>query len=215
MRVSFVTLLLIGCAFAAWFSQNLSAQTWEPDALGTAPRFEMDPEATWGPSTRARGLASRIGIYIDRKALLTLESAPADLLIQNVDSEAESVRAVKAELMFAIRATPLTGTAADRKSVPLKAEFLRNAPRSTFAIREYDLPAKAAVRYKVDLAKWFDFKHPGSYELQVCYAPVQEITTGYGFDKRCALGPEVKTVLHIIPAIQNVRNEAEKGKAKQ
>jgi len=216
MRISLATSLLAGYAFATCLSPKLSAQSGELDASGTSLRFEVDPDATWGPSTTSMGLAIRIGIHIERNALLTLESAPADLLIQNVDSEGESVTGGYAELLFAIRVTALPETRAQRKNVPLKAEFLRRAPRSTFAFRGYELPAKAAVRYRVDLARWFDFKNPGSYEVQICYAPVPEISEGYDSDKRCELGPEVTTVVHLIPAVHSGGDKgAEKGKPKQ
>src|SRR5262249_50851747 len=193
------------------------AQPDDPENFDTTVKFERDPNATWGPSTSGRLLAMRIGIHIERTARLTPESAAVDLLIQNVDSEAESVTGVEPELMFAIRMTPLPGTSAERNSVPLKAEFMRSAPRTPMGFSGGTLlPAKFAIRYKVELAKWFDLKNPGSYEVRVCYSPTVDISEGYDFEKRCHLGvPEVTTVIHLIPAVYGDPKQDEKGKSKQ
>jgi len=177
--------LLIYCVFAACVSQRLSAQAGEPGTV----TFELGTDTTFGPTTTSGLVAMRIGIHIERSARLTPESIPVDLLIQNVDADLASVKGEAPELMFAIGVMPLSGTSTDRKPVPLKTEFMRSAVKSPMGYRGgVYIPAKAAFRCKVDLARWFDLKAPGSYEVRICYSPTVDISEGYDIDKRCQKG---------------------------
>ena len=69
MRVSFLSLLSVACAFIACVSQRLSAQAGEQGTV----TFELGTDTTFGPTATSRLVAARVGIHIQRSSRLTPE----------------------------------------------------------------------------------------------------------------------------------------------